>query len=312
MAVEEALEPKLVICDSHHHLFPPGSQIHPPYLPADLQNDLDCGHTVVSTVYIETGSAYWPTAPVYLQPVGETEWVASQAGADGLMRGIVGYADLMLGPKVEEVLAAHIEKGAGRFRGVRYRRNVPGQPEPSADWFTDPQLHRAVRLLEQLGLLLEVYISSGELRQFAELARTFSSLPIILDHLGKPSNQESGQGGRAEMLASWRSSLAVVAACENVSLKIGGFGIPHMTDKTLLPSPPSSQSIAEYWRPEIEFAIDLFGPSRCMFESNFPMDRVLCDYVTVWNVFKRSSRGLNPSERTAMFHDNAVRLYRLA
>jgi predicted TIM-barrel fold metal-dependent hydrolase len=113
------------------------------------------------------------------------------------------------------------------------------------------------------------------------------------------------------MLALWRSELELVAACENVSLKIGGLGMPFMTDRTIFPSPPSSVEVSTYWRPEMEFVIELFGSARCMFESNFPMDRGLYDYVTLWNVFKRLTKDMSPSERAAMFHDNAVRLYRL-
>jgi L-fuconolactonase len=313
MPLEKALEGDLTICDPHHHLFPPGSPIHATYLVEDLRRDINSGHRVVSTVYIETGSAYRTERPVHLQPVGETSWVVSQANNDGLMRGIVGYANLMLGHGAEEILAAHIDEGAGRFRGVRYRRNVKGQPEPPTDWLTNPQLHGGVKALERLGLMLEMYISHSELFALAELARTFPNLPIVLDHLGlgRPSHPQLGQGNRADMLALWRSELELVAACENVSLKIGGLGMPFMTDRTIFPSPPSSVEVSTYWRPEMEFVIELFGSARCMFESNFPMDRGLYDYVTLWNVFKRLTKDMSPSERAAMFHDNAVRLYRL-
>jgi L-fuconolactonase len=315
MQAEKALEADLVICDPHHHLYPENSPVHSRYLVDDLRADTDGGHHVVSTVYVETsGSVYRTEGPVHLQPVGETEWVISQASDDGLMSGIVGFADLTRGSAAEEILAAHVAAGKGRFRGVRYRGMVMGQPAPPPNWYTDSQFQAGVAVLARMGLILEIFVFAfrDELPGLVELARSFPDLPIVLDHLGTPSLPRAGEGTREEMLAAWRTGLEAVARCSNVTLKVGGIGMSFVTDKTVFASAePTSEEIAAYWRPELRFAIELFGPDRCMFESNFPPDRELCDYVTLWNVFKRTTSDLSGAERAALFHDNAVSLYHL-
>jgi predicted TIM-barrel fold metal-dependent hydrolase len=113
--------------------------------------------------------------------------------------------------------------------------------------------------------------------------------------------------------AEWRPAMAALAECENVILKVGGIGMNRYygggwPDR---PAPPSSEELAAVWGDRLRFCIDTFGPDRCMFESNFPVDRESCDYVVLWNVYERIAEHYDPAERQAMFHDTAVRVYDL-
>jgi predicted TIM-barrel fold metal-dependent hydrolase len=188
---------------------------------------------------------------------------------------------------------------------------VMGQPAPPPDWPTSPQFQAGVSVLARMGLLLEVFLFNfpAEMPGIVELARAFPDLPIVLDHLGTPALPEAGKGSREEMLGRWRTELKAVAACENVVLKVGGIGMSFVTDKSVFADPPSSAEIADYWKPELRFAIELFGPGRCMLESNWPADDHLYDYVTLWNVLKRATADMSASERSALFHDTATRVF---
>jgi predicted TIM-barrel fold metal-dependent hydrolase len=268
---------------------------------------------VLTTVYIETsGSVYRDGGPLQLQPVGETEFVVQQTVPPGVMSGIIGFADLMRGAAAEEIIDAHLEAAGDRFRGVRYRAMALGQPAPPPGWLANPVFHTGADVLRRKGLVLEIFVfKPEELTDLPELARAHPDLSIVLDHLGTPSLPQPGEGTRDEMLDRWRKAMESIAACDNVTLKLGGIGMSFIVDKSLFSSPPSSVEVAEYWRPEIRFAIDLFGPDRCMFESNFPIDDEFCDYVTLWNVFKRVSDDMSATERAALFHDTATRVFGL-
>jgi L-fuconolactonase len=307
---EAPLFPELPICDPHHHLYPEGSPIHSRYLIADLARDT-ATHNITSTVFVETsGSVYRESGPLHLQPVGEAEWVMSMA--DGRhMRGFVGFADLLVGDRVGEILDAFGEAAGERFKGIRYRTPVLGQPQPRYDFFAEPAVHAGARVVSERDLLLEVHIFFDLLPSLAAFAREFPELRIVLDHLGVPLIIDAWSGRRDEVLNQWRRSMRELAACENVHVKLGGIGMARVTDPIAFSSPPSSAEIAAYWSPEILFVIEQFGAERCMFESNFPPDATLCDYSTLWNVFKRIGAAGSAAERASLFHDTAVRVFNL-
>jgi L-fuconolactonase len=308
---EEPLEPELVICDPHHHFYPEGSIVHAKYLPEDLRADIALGHDVVRTVYVETsGSVYREGGPVHLQPVGETEWVVGMAG-ERLPEGIVGFADLMRGTEAREILEEHVGAGAGRFRGVRFRTQVLGQPEAPYDFLSDERFRAGAAVLGDMGLVLEIFITFDLLESLAGYARTAPELPIVLDHVGVPLIVGEWAGRRAEVLERWRAGMRELAECENVTIKLGGIGMSFVTDPADFSSPPTSEEIAAHWGPELRFLIELFGTGRCMFESNFPFDDHLCDYSTLWNVFKRVAAGASATEKANLFHDTAAAFFRL-
>ena len=114
------------------------------------------------------------------------------------------------------------------------------------------------------------------------------------------------------MVAAWRESIAAVAACPNVTVKLGGMGMPRLGFVWHAREVPiGSEELAESMSPWMSYCIDQFGPDRCMFESNFPPDKVSYSYNVMYNAFKRLSKGYSSTERAAMFHDNAVRVYRI-
>ena len=135
---------------------------------------------------------------------------------------------------------------------------------------------------------------------------------MVLDHFGGPLGIGPYAGKRAEIFSQWRSDVAELARCPNVVAKLGGINMSvngfgwHRRDR-----PPSSEELVAATGDYYLHAIDVFGPERCMFESNVPVDRQSCSYGVLWNAFKRLAQRFSPAERSALFHDTATRVYRL-
>ncbi len=315
MAVEAPLPIDLPICDPHHHLWEYPDSV---YLVDDLRADA-AGFPVTSTVFIECGSAYRTDGPPARRPVGETEWVAAMAPDDGVTAGIVGFADLTLGAAVTDVLAAHVEAGGGRFRGVRHASAWDPSPDideshskPPPALFGLPAFRDGFRALGRVGLSFDAWLYFTQLPELVDLAQACPEVVIVLDHLGGPIGIGPYADRRDEVLTTWRASMRDVAACENVVLKLGGIGMPIYGAKWhRRAEPPHSEEVAAVWGPEMRWCIELFGVDRCMFESNFPVDRRSFSYATCWNAFLRISEDLSDSERRSLFHDTATRTYRL-
>jgi predicted TIM-barrel fold metal-dependent hydrolase len=302
------------ICDSHHHLWDlEGST----YLVADLRRDLESVPAVTRTVFVECDAWYRDEGPEHLRVVGETEWVV--ANADPVTQGIVGAADLRLGPLVHETLEAHIAAGAGRFRGIRHRATWDPSPlirahppDPGPRLLADERFRDGLRVLHRLGLTFDAWVYFPQLTEVADLARAFPDLTIVLNHLGGPIGMPP-YTDRAAVLAQWRELMVDVASCENVVVKIGGIGMPiYGMGWHKQPSPPGADEVAAAWRDPVRWCIDAFGARRCMLESNFPVDRFSMDYATLWRAFDLITADLSPTERAALHHDTAVAAYRLA
>jgi predicted TIM-barrel fold metal-dependent hydrolase len=319
---EEALEPDLPILDAHHHLWDrPGSR----YMLEELVADTT-PHGVRQTVFIECTSMYRTGGPEALKCVGETEFVQgvaamSASGGFGPLRanaGIVGTADLRLGDAVVPVLEAQLAASPNRFRGIRHRaawpmgrQLAPGQPDQVPHLLLDAAFRDGFRHLRLYGLTFEAWLLHPDIPDVADLARAFPDTTIILNHLGGPIL--SGEyGAKDEVFARWREDIVKVAACPNVVIKLGGIQMAvngfgwHERAR-----PPSSDELLGENARWYEHAIDQFGPKRCLFESNFPVDRVSCSYTVLWNQFKKLTKRFRPDERLAMFHDTAAAVYRL-
>ncbi len=321
---EEVLLPDLPICDPHHHLWDhPGSR----YLLDELLADIGSGHNVVSTVFVECASMYRADGPVAMAPVGETEFVqgiaamaaSGQYGPARVAAGIVGFADLTLGSAVREVLEAHIAASPNRFRGIRHAagwhesdeiRNSHTRPPPGL--MLDAGFREGFAVLGELGLSFDAWLYHHQLDEFIDLARAFPDTTIILDHFGGPLGIGPYSGRLDEVYADWRRAIEPLAGCTNVYAKLGGINMTvngfgwHKAER-----PPSSAELAAATRRYYDDLIELLGPQRCMFESNFPVDKVSCSYRTLWNAFKRIAADCSDDERAALFHDTAVRAYRL-
>ena len=321
---EETLEPDLPICDPHHHLWDhPGNR----YLLDDVLEDTGSGHAVVKTVFVECNSMYRHDGPAEMRPVGETEFVQGIAamsasggyGATRIAAGIVSFADLTLGSKVEPVLQAHIGASNNRFRGIRHAsgwdpsdgiRN--SHTNPPNHLLLDDKFREGFALLDKLGLSFDAWFYHTQMDDFIDLARAFPNVTIVLDHFGGPLGIDRFAGKQDEVFDHWRAKIAEVADCHNVVLKLGGINMKingfgwHQRAR-----PPGSEELAKATARYYLHCIDLFGANRCMFESNFPVDRDSCSYNVLWNSFKRMTTHLNKVDRSALFHDTAARTYRL-
>ncbi len=319
---EEALEPELPILDPHHHLWDrPGSR----YMLEELVADT-APHGVKQTVFIECTSMYRRSGPEAFRCVGETEFVQGVAamsagggfGATAACAGIIGTADLMEGDAVQPVLEAQLAASPNRFRGIRHRaawplaRPIgPGSPKQVAHLLLDESFRAGFKYLRRYGMTFEAWLFHPDIPDVADLARAFPDTTIILDHLGGPL--VDGEYGSADaVFATWKDDIAEVAKCPNVVMKVGGIQmVVNGFGWEKRDNPPTSDELLAVNRRWYEHAIEQFGPARCMFESNFPVDRFSCSYTVLWNQFKKLSNGFRADERLAMFHDTAARVYRL-
>jgi predicted TIM-barrel fold metal-dependent hydrolase len=321
---EPALDPDLPIVDPHHHLW---QRADHRYLLDEMRADLETGHHVVATVFLECHSMYRADGPPEMRPVGETEFVAGIAamsasgnyGPTRVAAGIVGAADLTLGDRVEPVLLAHSRAGAGRFRGVRHSAgwdespvigNSRGDMRPHL--YQRPDFRAGLKRLSALGLSFDAWLYHPQLADVVDLARAFPATPIIMGHVGGVLGYGPYAGKRDEVFADWRRPMAELAQCPNVVVKLGGMvNRGAAFDFHSAAAPPSSGTMAELWRPYVETCIELFGPNRCMFESNFPVDKMAIGYKALWNAFKRIVAGASLDEKRALFAGTASRAYRL-
>jgi L-fuconolactonase len=324
-AVEEAIDPDLPIVDTHHHL---GERPGGRYLVPDLMRDIRDGHNIIATVNVESTHFYRTYGPPHLRPVGETEVIVGMSeGRDvGTVRvcaGIVGYADLFLGRAVEEVLDAHIAAGRGRFVGIRQLAiwddsadvrmfQLPPKRPLSAGMLLDPQFREGFACLAPRHLAFDATAFHTQLGEVRDLAAAFPGTKVIIDHLGCVVRVGPYAGRNDEIFARWKADLARVSECENVFVKIGGLGMRmYGFDFRARKVPPSSAELAKLWRPFVETAIEIFGPHRAMFESNFPIDRGYFTYRNCWNAMKRLTASASESEKAALFADTATHTYGL-
>ncbi len=321
---ESTLEPDLPICDPHHHFWvhrpePPAYQ---QYLLADLAADINSGHNVRSTVFIEARSEYRTEGPEELRPVGEVEFVQkladeSASGAYGPARSaaaIIGRADLKLGDRVRPVLEALQAASPNRFRGVRHSVGWDPSPEVADREIQGVLVTDGYRagawVLAEMGLVLDNSLYFPQLDGLAHFANAVPELTIVLNHIGGLLRVGPYANRDNEVLAEWRRGVATVAKCPNIVMKLGGVGqARYGFDWSKREIPVGSEELAETLAPLMNTCIEYFGADRCMFESNYPVDKVSYSYNVLYNAFKRLSQGYSPSERAAMFHDTAARVY---
>jgi predicted TIM-barrel fold metal-dependent hydrolase len=322
---EPILQPGLPIIDTHHHLWQRDGDR---YMLHEFLTDCATGHNVVASVFLQCHSMYRASGPHEMRPVGETEFVAGIAamsdsggfGATRVAAGIVGYADLTKGDWVEPVLEAQIRAGGGRFRGVRHSAGYDADPvignsapDMQPGLYLRPDFRAGLVRLSALGLSLDAWAFHPQLPDVVDLARAFPGTNIIVGHCGGPLGYGVYAGKSAAVFASWKASVVELAKCQNVTMKLGGMMMRlAATDYMAQERPPTSEELATLWRPYIETCIELFGPSRCMFESNFPVEKMGIGWAALWNAFKLLARGASADEQAAMFAGTARRVYRLA
>lgn len=295
------------IIDSHHHLWSASDHHYPllagpmhergwgdwsalraNYLVTDFLHDAR-NQSLVKSVHVQAN--FDPT-----DPVGETKWldeVANRPESLGFPHGIVAFANFG-DAHVEELLELHARYP--RVRGVRQVLNRHANPifnRAEHDWLAMPEWRNRLSLLRQYNWSFDVQVYHHQMVDVARLAGRYDDMQFVLDHVGMPVDRDQ------DSLAAWRAGMQLVADCPNVAVKLSGYG---MTDRTWT---------ADSMRQFVLSPIEWFGPERVMFGSNFPIDKLMADYDRLWNTYAELTAGFSASERTAMFHDNAQRIYRL-
>jgi predicted TIM-barrel fold metal-dependent hydrolase len=341
---EAILEPELPIIDPHHHLWdwPAALFAGRPapehgfttvvrraarYLLPEFLSDLNTGHNIRATVFVQCGAMYRADGPEAFRPVGETEFVNGVAamcasGTYGAVRacaGIVGHVDLTAGAAVSEALEAHLKTAGDRFRGIRHSASHDADSQvlgPLArvgpGLFSQKNFREGYAQLAKFNLSFDAWLLEPQLPELLNLAQSFPSTAVVLDHVGTPLGLASYQGKREQRFPIWRDNLRKLAALPNVSVKLGGLAMAFCNFPSFLQSPAAhSTQLAGEWRPYIETCVELFGANRCMFESNFPVDMGCCSYPVLWNAFKVLAKQYSADEKTAIFSGTAQRVYRL-
>ena len=340
---EAIIDPDLPIIDPHHHLWDRRPVMHllpPPvhgfdhisyrkghYLLDQLLEDTSSGHNIVATVYLECRSMYRADGPNEMKPVGETEFVNGVAAmaASGLYgktlacAGIVSTAELLAGADVGRVLDAHAMAGGARFKGIRRSTSFDHDPDVlgplarnPAGVMMEPKFREGFAELGKRGLSFDAWMLEPQLPELIDLARQFPDTPIVLDHVGTPLGAGSYKGKLPERFGVWRENIRELAKSPNAHVKLGGLAMPFCNFPSMLSEQRApSEQLAKEWGPYIETCIEAFGPKRAMFESNFPVDEVSCDYPTLWNALKLIAKGATADEKHELFFGTANRFYRL-
>lgn len=316
---EEPIDAELPICDPHHHFWqkPDGD-----YLLEELFQDIGGGHNIVQTVFVECESINRENVQG-MMAVDETSFVddltspdkTKPFGAIKVAAGIVGHVDFTQGSRVVPVIEAHME-ASDRFRGIRQVATwdadkeifSPGVPHLLAR----ADFQEGVAQLRYFGLNFETFVYHPQLGELADLAGKFPDLPIILDHLGGPLRIGRYAKNDEAVFREWKKGIRGLAEHENVFIKLGGLGMPitgfHWSDQ---PVPPDSAELSRTMAPYFSWCIEHFGADRCMFESNFPVEKMSMSYTVLWNAFKRIAKDFSDLERRHLFHDTAAGIYHL-
>jgi len=318
---EDIIDPERPIIDPHHHLWRWSGQ---EYELEQLHGDTGSGHNIVKTVFVECGAEYLDQGPEHLRPLGETKFVREQAAmsakSDGAeIAGIVAKADLTIGAALRSLLEAHEELGAGKFRGIRHAGAHAKHPEAlmipgnaPADLYYLADFREGLKLLGDMGYSYDTWHYHYQNQAFLELARAVPETTMILDHFGTPLGVGPYADQKETIYEQWKKDITMIAACPNVVVKIGGLAMPDNGfgwDKQDRP-PSSDEFVAEQSRYYMH-TIEQFGPDRCMFESNFPVDKMSLSYHVLYNGLKKMVQAFSEDEKHAMFYGTAERIYRL-
>ena len=286
------------IIDAHHHLWDLKENYYPwltdkigenvcgeygpirkNYLITDFLADI-ANQSVVKSVHVQAG--HDPS-----DPIRETRWlqtISDRPESRGIPHGIVAFADFSAA-NVEEILEGHYQYR--NMRGVRQTLHNHG------DLLKSPAWRRNLGLLKKYSLSFDLEVFYDQMADAASLARDYPDVQFILCHTGLPARRDE------EGLDGWRRGMRVLAGCPNIAVKISGLG---MFDR---------QWTVGSIQPFVLETIDLFGIGRCMFASNFPVDRMMSSYDAIWNAFKEIAAPFSEGDRLRLFHDNGAQYYRL-
>ncbi len=312
---ENVIDPDLPICDCHHHLWDnPGST----YMLEEFFKDISGGHNILKTVFIESASVNQ-----VMQPLEETRFIhdltdpanTAPFGKTEVAAGIVGFVDLTLGDKTIPIIESHLDI-SDRFRGIRQTASWDADERVFSPGLKEllirPDFRKGFECLKDYELSFETFLYHPQIPELADLAKSYPDIPVILDHIGGPLLTGGYAGKGEEVFNDWKKSIKELSGFDNVFMKLGGLGMPiNDFNWGSYPKPLNSSEMAEIMKPWFMWCIEHFGVERCMFESNFPVEKMSFSYTVLWNAFKRISEDFSPDERRALFYDTAVMVYRL-
>jgi predicted TIM-barrel fold metal-dependent hydrolase len=296
------------------------------YLIDDFADDISSGHNVVASVAVQAHYGYRTDGPEPLRCVGETEKLAairiaarSRGISTDISAAIVGFADLMMAEEVAPVIEAHIHAAPASLRGIRHSvSRDPHFPDgivlraAPAGMLAEVRYRAGLATVAGFGLTYDAMLYHRQIPELTDTAHALPQLQIVLDHIGCIIGVGPYEGKESDSFKYWRSAMQDLARCPNVTVKLGGLGMiicgAKWHERT---RPPSSEELALAWRPYIENCIELFGADRCMFESNFPVDKAMYSYAVGWNAFKRVVLGASETEKDKLFRGTAARIYRI-
>ena len=305
---EEIIDPGREIVDPHHHLWHQEATF---YDLEELWGDTGSGHNITQTVFVECGSSYRDTGPDRAKRSANTDGQAT-------ISAIVARADLDH-DDLDDILDAHEEAGGNLFKGIRHAGAHAHHPEvlsipggAPADLYERPAFRRGVDRLGERGLTFDTWHYHYQNKAFLDLAKAVPDTTMILDHFGTPLGVGPYEEKREEIFAAWKEDVAAIAACPNVVAKIGGLAMPdNGFGWNTRATPPSSDEFVEAQSRYYLHMIACFGPERCMFESNFPVDRLSISYQVLWNGLKKIASGFSDADQNQMFSGTAKQVYRL-
>ena len=326
--VEEPIAPEMPIIDPHHHLWDVGFGRY--YVEELLEDIKLSGHNIKATVYIMSSSntvIYSKDGPAEFSPLAEIEFATKEAKRSDLIinnevkvnSSIIGSLDLTFGKKLEPVIEKALGISDGRLKGIRMLlashadpRITSGAVKSDLNLMLHPNFIEGARCLQKTGLSLDFWIYHTQLHEMEKIARALPDLNIILNHIGGPIHLGEYEDKQALTHREWRSAMMRLSRLPNINVKLGGLGMAVNGAKFHLNSmPPHSKDLSEVWKPWIYETINMFGVDKCMYESNFPVDKGSCSYGSLWNAFKLISKDMSDEEKNKLFYENAARIYKI-
>ena len=326
--IEDPILPNFPIIDPHHHLWDVGFGRY--YIEELLEDINSSGHNIEATVYIMSSSntkIYAKDGLKEFKPLTEIEFATSEGKRADLIpdnkvkvnASIVGSVDLTFGSKLEPVLEKAINISEGRLKGIRMLlashtdpRILSGAVKSDLGLMLHPNFIDGAKCIQNADLSLDFWIYHTQLNEMEKIARALPDLTIILNHVGGPIHLGEYEGKQAVTHREWRSAMIRLSRIPNINVKLGGLGMAvngakFHNDKI----PPNSVQLSDVWKPWIYETIDMFGFDRCMFESNFPVDKGSCSYGALWNAFKILATDMSDDEKNKLFSKNAARIYKI-
>lgn len=322
---EIIIDPGVEIIDAHHHLFSK-TKDHNFYTINDLRNDIQSGHHISHTIYVEGYQSGWRQhGPEHLKPLGEVEMIVAQSsekiptpfGWCNVAAGIIPYINLLDTSNIEPMIETMQALSAGRICGIRHvvacTQGLVGRfikHPPQEYLLVHPAYIQGAQIVGDLNLSIDIWAYHTQLPEVIHFIDQCPRTKIIINHVGGLIGVDDFRSERPDELTKWRRDMKNIAERDNVYLKIGGLGMPMFGfGHEYLDSPPNSAYMSEKWAPIVNECIEIFGTSRCIFESNFPVDQQSCNYKTLWNVFKRITLNFSSDEKSDLYKRNAMRAY---